>query len=158
FDGTLDISGAVSGSGFVLIGHNATLKLDGSVADTQTVSFAPTSTLELTAPDSFAGHLSGFDLGDVLDLAGFDADSTTVTYCVPDGMLVVTDANHTEKFTLDGDYSNASFIPMSDGHDGVDITIPFKIAGDLALTVGQGESVVLTTVDLRVVDPDNTAG
>ena len=59
-------------------------------------------------------------------------------------------------------------VQVSDGHGGtttrnIDVTVNGvndapTITGDLAITLNQGGSVVLTTADFRAVDPDNSAG
>ncbi len=68
--GTLDLKGAVTGKGTMGITGGATLKLDGTVAATQTVAFgAGKDHLVLADRAGFKASLSGFGSGDTIDLA-----------------------------------------------------------------------------------------
>jgi hypothetical protein len=59
---TLDLQGAVAGTGSDEISGASTLEFDSTVAAGQTLSFTGSGgTLDLTAPQGFAGEISGFD-------------------------------------------------------------------------------------------------
>jgi hypothetical protein len=74
--GTLDLQGQVSGKGKDEISGSSTLEFDSTVAADQTVSFARSGgTLDLGAPQGFAGQISGFDTvgagsSDTIEFAG----------------------------------------------------------------------------------------
>jgi hypothetical protein len=59
---TLDVRGTVAGTGSDKIFGASTLKFDSTVAAGQTISFAGGGgALDLSAPQGFAGKISGFD-------------------------------------------------------------------------------------------------
>ena len=71
--GTLKIDGAVSGSGVIDIGPQATAEIDGPVAaDTRVDFLTDNGTLLLDQPSDFSGTIDGLQLGDTIDLAGVD--------------------------------------------------------------------------------------
>ena len=71
---TLDVQGAVTGTGSDKISGASTLEFDSTVAAGQTVSFTGGGgTLDLAAPQGFAGKISGFDTvgaNDTIEVAG----------------------------------------------------------------------------------------
>ena len=67
--GNLLLYGAVSGTGTLGIGNNATLTLQAAVETTQTLSFGNNSKAVLNDVRAFHGTITGFGSDDVLDLA-----------------------------------------------------------------------------------------
>ncbi|MEJ0048233.1 MAG: hypothetical protein WDN04_20505 [Rhodospirillales bacterium] len=67
----LSIAGAITGSGTLQIETGCVLELNGPVAASQTISFtAAGQTLRLDQNKNFAGHVTGFGTGDVIDIVG----------------------------------------------------------------------------------------
>jgi hypothetical protein len=63
-DGTLELKGAITGTGSDTISGAATLQFDSTVAAGQTVTFSGSGgTLDLTSPQGFSGAIKDFDLG-----------------------------------------------------------------------------------------------
>ncbi len=69
--GTLDFTGAVTGTGTDTISGGATLKFDSTVGPGQTIAFSGSNNvLDLTDPTGFSGSISGFAKTDTIDFAG----------------------------------------------------------------------------------------
>jgi hypothetical protein len=78
----------------------------------QNVMFTGPGVLELEHSQSYGGTVSGFGLGDAIDLndLAYSAnESLTWTQDGDDGVLTVDDNGGTEHITLDGDYSFGEF-------------------------------------------------
>jgi VCBS repeat-containing protein len=137
--GTLDIGGAISGTGSIIIDQGATLELGGANAQAVTFAGDGSSELVLDAASSIK-TIQGLGISDKLDLAAIKfADDPTATYDAKSGLLTVSDsAGHTVSLTLSGviDYSHAHFSSSDDGHGGTLITLntnddaPVVAAGD----------------------------
>jgi T5SS/PEP-CTERM-associated repeat protein len=96
----LEIGNAVTGSGTLLIDAAATLILDGAVGSGQVIEFGsntsaqlsespyPPSTLELAAPSTMSGPISGFTYADRLMLEG-----VTITSASYDGSTLTVDTS-----------------------------------------------------------------
>jgi hypothetical protein len=132
--GTLDLHGAVAGTGAITIGTSGTLQVDGGVAATETVSFAGTTGGELILNDpsgshlSFQGVIAGFGGSDAIDLSTF-AYSTTATRLwtqttSTQGTLTVTDGTKTATLTLNGTYTTGNFTLGQDPNGFIIITDP----------------------------------
>jgi len=128
-DGTLELQGAITGAGSLMIGAGATLELDGPVAPLETTTFAGASAvLALTEPSSFTPGLSGFAAGDTIDLTKFAYSATGETVGFTEnaantqGTLTVTDGTQQTSITLFGQYIAAGFSLESDGHSGTAIS------------------------------------
>jgi autotransporter passenger strand-loop-strand repeat protein len=98
-----------------------------------TVFFASGGILQLDSLMAFGGTISGFTLGDEIDLRGLAFTSGTInaswTQLVSgangSGTLTVSSgATVVETLTLLGQYSQGSFSATSDGHGGTVITDP----------------------------------
>ncbi len=132
--GLLAVNQAVLGAGTLQIDAGSTLELESSVSAGQVVDFASnTSQLVLLSPSSFAGTLSGFGAGDVLDLPG---QSLTGVGC-SSGTLVVSTATQNFRFVgttlLGGELSaghdihggaTVSFVPQTVGTGSPAVLIP----------------------------------
>ena len=122
--GTLTLEQAVSGSGTLKIDADATLALAGALAAGGTVSFAGSgAALELSAPSKFSGAISGFTVGDSIDLVNTTATAIALN---SSNQLVVSNAGGTvATLDLTGSYSGGSshFVLASDGAGGTTITL-----------------------------------
>ncbi len=132
--GLLAVNQAVLGAGTLQIDAGSTLELEASVSPGQTVDFASNSELAVLAPSSFAGTLSGFGAGDILDLPG----QSLVGVASSNGTLVVSTATQNFRFvgtTLLGGEISAGH----DVHGGATVSYtPQK--------VGTGSTVLLVPV------------
>jgi len=102
--GTLAISGAVTGTGQIIVDANANLNLEGSVASGQIVSLDGTTNstiLTLGDPSDFAATINGFAAGPVIDLAkvGFDPDGQATLEA--GNVLQITENGNTYNLHLD---------------------------------------------------------
>ncbi len=115
--GTLKVSGAVTGTGSLLINAGQTLELGNSAASTQTAVFASsTGTLSLDAPGSFAGSISGFTGSDEIYLGGQVA--TGLLYNTSTHVLTVSGSSGTiASLTFNGSYVQANFVLTNGGKD-----------------------------------------
>jgi hypothetical protein len=113
--GALDFTGAVTGKGTDLISGASTLEFDSTVAAGQTLSFTGGGgALNLTAPQGFAGKISGFDTvgaNDSIEVAspwvfsGFTENARGTQ-----GTLGFIDGAVHHSLTLLGDYNRTDFV------------------------------------------------
>jgi nitrogen fixation protein len=112
-NGAASIYGDVAGTGTFAIGDRSGLELAGSVASGQTILFADgKGVLTLDSPAAFQGTISGFLVGDVINLLGGFVVSTAST----DGStLTVTDTvhNQTLSYSLSGVQSGTTVNVLS---------------------------------------------
>jgi len=120
--GTLDIEGDLSGAGIAQIDDNATLELDGAVADSDTVTFGGgyETTLALDDVASFSGTITAFQQGDVIDLpdVGRIPPSDLITAKYSDGELSLRTVG---SIPIVGTDPYPTFGLKSDGASGTDI-------------------------------------
>jgi hypothetical protein len=134
--GTLEIqSGGSPGNGKTWIDAGATeIIRDGGSAGSKPIIFVGVgggATLEIDAPagdattfpdGTFTNTLSGFGVGDILDLAGMPAGFVS-TAAVANNVLTVTSGQYTESFNLDASSPYAtSFTVTQDGQGGLKVT------------------------------------
>jgi hypothetical protein len=130
-------------SGSATIGTGATLEL--AAANAEAVTFtgsAGTLILDGSASAgqafSFTGTVSGFAGQDAIDLPGiaFDAQ-TTLGYSLNSnntgGTLSLTDATHSAKIALLGNYMASSFVTESDAHGGTMVVAEASPGGSQAV-------------------------
>jgi hypothetical protein len=155
-NGTIDVSGGtyviLGGNNPITIAAGATAEIDsaasGETSYTGSVTFeAAAGTLVLDQPGDFAGTVSGISgSGDVLDLIGYNTDTTVTdgTYSGGDTIITVTDSGQTTlSITLAGNYSSSTWTVTTDASDtGVDIYDP-PAAADA--TIAAGASLDLST-------------
>jgi hypothetical protein len=96
------------------------------------VTFASGGVLQLDSLVAFGGTISGFHLGDAIDLRGlgFTSGTTNLSWAQltsganASGMLTVSSGAAVETLTLLGQYTAANFGATSDGFGGTLITDP----------------------------------
>jgi len=121
--GTLDLTGAVTGTGVLKIENGATLELGAGAAD-QTIGFAPITstgaTLILDSPGDSFGIIRGFAVGDTIDLEGVTATSDKYAK----GILTVLNGTDTVATLRFGStFAGNHFVLTSDNAGGTDITL-----------------------------------
>jgi hypothetical protein len=114
---TLDLQGAVTGKGSDEISGASTLEFDSTVAARQTLSFTGSGgTLDLTAPQGFAGEISGFDAAgagsnDTIEVAGpWVFSGFTENAGGTQGTLGFANGASHLSLTLLGDYDPVDFV------------------------------------------------
>jgi hypothetical protein len=91
---TLDISGAITGTGTLEVNSGSVLELGSSVSAGQTVIFqGPGATLRLNSPLSFSATVQGFQSGDSIDINNTPVKSVSIT----NGTLVLGTSGGTLK-------------------------------------------------------------
>ncbi|HXV01742.1 MAG TPA: hypothetical protein VG166_14710 [Caulobacteraceae bacterium] len=125
--GVLEVTGAVTNTGRLVIGANSELKLDAAASATTATFAGAGGTLAMADPDSLGGKIVGFAVGDVIDLIGISATSAVRT---PGTHTLVVSDNGTTVATLQlsGTYTHDTFAVASDGHGGTDITLVLPTA------------------------------
>ena len=112
------------------IAAGASLEFDAATSGGQTVTFAAdTGNLVVALPSSFAAVISGFALGNEIDL--IDTIATAASY--QSGALQISDGGTTvASLNLSGSYSGATFEVATDGNGGTLVTIgsPPVMSGD----------------------------
>ena len=111
---TLDVQGVVTGTGADEISGSSTLEFDSTVAAGQTVSFTGSGgTLNLGAPQGFAGKISGFDTvgaNDTIEVAApWVFSGFTENVGGTRGTLGFMNGASTLSLTLIGNYNPADF-------------------------------------------------
>ncbi len=112
--GTLDLEGAVSGTGTDTIENASTLEFDAPVSSAKTVGAQNIGftgnggTLDLTSPNNFWAEISGFAAGDAIDLLGSWAFSG-VSHGSGVTTLTLASGATKQAFTFVGDYSQGDF-------------------------------------------------
>src|SRR5262249_17583669 len=74
---TLIVGDDVLGTGTEIIADSGNMEFDSSVSSGQTVTFTGAGILTLRAPSNFFGRIAGAAANDVLDLSGYDPNTTT---------------------------------------------------------------------------------
>ena len=127
FGGTLTLAGAVTGAGLMQIAAKSTLKLNGAVAATESVSFVNgnAKTLIVADPSAFAGSIHALGGSDRLDLSTVAFSGKPKLAWSQDGnhgMLTVTDGSRVVHLTLFGQYTAAGFDTAKDSGTGTVVT------------------------------------
>jgi hypothetical protein len=113
------------------------------------VVFSSGGILQVDSGGHVAGTISGFHLGDEIDLRGlaFNSSSSTLTWkqtttgANAGGTLTIKEGTQTQSFTLIGSYTTSNFSATSDGHGSTLITDPPVISGGSVVTdteIGSG--------------------
>ncbi|MBH0619536.1 hypothetical protein I3A86_25960, partial [Salmonella enterica] len=93
---TVDVGGALTGTGTITLSDACTVFLEGSVSSGQTIAFADVDgRLKIAAPGAFAGAITGFASGDLIDFttvaasrAAYDAGTMTLSLYGASGQVV----------------------------------------------------------------------
>ncbi|WP_156948629.1 VCBS domain-containing protein [Bradyrhizobium sp. WSM1417] len=122
-DGALTLFGSLSGSGSVTVDAGAWLKLEGTVAATQTITLDGDGAHLQIDTSAFGGSIGALSTNDTINLStikyGLGTSAVYVANSNPStgGVLTVTDAdgNHISLTLSGADYSNAHFAGSDDG-------------------------------------------
>jgi autotransporter passenger strand-loop-strand repeat protein len=110
--GTIDVASGGEVTGGLTISSGGIAIISGSANAGQTVGFAGAGALELPNTANFAAAISGFGLGDQIDLLGFpygSAESLSYSQNGATGTLSVLDGVQKASFTMVGQYSLNEF-------------------------------------------------
>ncbi len=109
--GTLDFTGAVTGTGTDTISGGATLEFNATVGAGQTIAFSGSNNvLDLTAPTGFGGSVSGFIKTDMIDFAGaWSLLSVTENAAQTQATLTLSSGSLTDHLLLNGVYAKSDF-------------------------------------------------
>ena len=127
-DGTIFVSGVVTGSGAAVINDGGTLRF--GAASSAAVDFAETTgLLQLDNSQSFSGTIAGLNPsvdGDYIDLEDINFAGSSKSYVgdATSGILTVSDGVHTANLNMVGNFTVASFALVNDGTGHVRITDP----------------------------------
>ena len=111
--GTLEVTGAVTGTGTDTISRAATLEFGAGVSTAATrgdqdIGFAGGGTLHLLKPTSFYGEISDFVAGDTVELNGSWAFST-ISHAHGVTTLTLASGSTKHGFEFIGDYAQSNF-------------------------------------------------
>ena len=119
--GTLDLRGALTGTGALRVGDGATLELDGSVAAGQRLAYLPTGgeiyldDLDAAGAQLFHGTVTGWAAGASLDVGTTFGTGTTFDFVENagkvSGVLHVADGAASAAIAFAGDFTTANFTP-----------------------------------------------
>ena len=120
--GEIDVLGTATGGDAVISGSNSLLHFGAKSTVDTTFAAGAAGTLQLDQ-SNYTGKISGFALGDSIDLTNitFTAGTTKFHYTpnstdpTSGGLLRVTDGTHVAKLELQGQYTAANFVLLSDG-------------------------------------------
>ncbi len=126
-----DLGGTLSGTGTLQIGAGARVDLEGGAAAATSIAFGAAATLEVLLPGSLAAKLTGFSLGNAIEL---DTEVGSLAYTAATGALVATSPSGTAVGTLSvpGVPAGDSFLALTGiGEFGVTDTQIVLAAGTL---------------------------
>jgi fibronectin-binding autotransporter adhesin len=121
-DGTLDFSGALTGTGTMTVDSGANLEADRTAASTLTVTLdGGDTTLALKEAKKFAATISGFAQGETIDLLATKATAATIN--ASDQLVIVNRTKVVATLQLTAANAGETFTVGSDGNGGSDITV-----------------------------------
>ena len=129
--GNLLLYGEVTGTGTLAVTAGATMTLQAAVGSGQTLAVSPNARAVLNDARAFAGTITGFGAGDVLDIAGTNASSAVWS----DGVLTLDTAFGAIRLLVSGNYASNGFTVQSDGLGGTNVTGGI---GDVHMTTFDG--------------------
>ncbi|MGO8798633.1 MAG: hypothetical protein ACLQJL_06065 [Roseiarcus sp.] len=136
--GTLDVTSAITGSGELLVQASSEIELGGATSETTTFLGAD-GTLKLVTPSNYSGTISGFAVGDTLDLGITNVTTATPTADGANTTLTVDLSGGTPlTYTLAGDYTGDTFTVT---HSGADSLITVSAANAPPTLGGAGDTV-----------------
>jgi hypothetical protein len=116
-DGNLLVYGSVEGTGELCVESGATLTVQAAVGSGQTLAFSQNARVVLNDARAFLGTITGFEAGDVLELASTNASGATWS----NGVLTVDTAFGPIHYNLAGNYAPNAFAVQSDGLGGTNV-------------------------------------
>jgi hypothetical protein len=122
---TLDITGAVTGSGTLIVASAATLEIGGTIAAGQTIDFTGSNdVVQFGATAGLSGILSGVGATDTIDLVSLSSAGATTTLENANTLLVNSGGTSVAlALGTGGFYTHDVFTPSSDGASGTDIIV-----------------------------------
>jgi hypothetical protein len=127
-NGVLTLAEAVTGSGTITIGNNATLNAQQSVAG-PTIAFTGPGHLTIGDAKGFTSPITGFGTGDVVDLSHLKATSATFA----DNTLTLLNGTATVgSLAFAGTFTSSNFSLTADGHGGTNLTFAATPPADFA--------------------------
>ena len=124
---TLSLTSAIvagTGNGTIDIATGGVANFASAVASDQTLAFTDaTGTLALQAPGSFAAVISGFAIGDTIDLAGIAATKALWSVGSPGSLAITNNGIPVATLAILGDYSKDVFVVTGQGVSDTTITI-----------------------------------
>ena len=146
--GVLDIASAVNGSGSAVI-QIGTVELGGSFAEDTSFTAGDAGTLQIDHYALFDGTISGFTVGDTIDLADVKYDPAWTAGIEPNSNNVLQFVENGTSYTLDldpaDDFVGHDFLLSSiDGGAGTAITVgQVPITGTVTIPAGETASDVV---------------
>jgi hypothetical protein len=125
-NGDVIFAGAVSGNGTATVQGAGSIEFGSTTTANTTFAAGANGTVTFDAASSLTGKLSitGFALGDTIDLADINFSGSGPTLAFSKGVLTVSDGTHVAKLNMIGNYTLASFHATPDGGGGTVITDP----------------------------------
>lgn len=128
--GSIFIGGSLAGTGIVSLQNGGTIEFGGSVNQNQSIIIQGSDQLTLDQPQSFAGTITNFIVGDVLQLG---TAVTAVSYANNDLKLRINDTAQTLDLAVVGTYSLSNFTLAVSGE-----TTTINVAGTNSSPPGLG--------------------
>jgi large repetitive protein len=130
-NGTDIFAGAVSGTGTATVQGAGSIEFGSTTTSNITFAAGADGTVTFDAASTLTGKLSvtGFTLGDTIDLADINFSGGGPTLAFSKGVLTVSDGTHTAKLNMVGNFTLASFHAAPDGSGGTLITDPPLLGG-----------------------------
>jgi T5SS/PEP-CTERM-associated repeat protein len=122
--GTLLVYGAVAGTGMLAAQADTALTLQAAVGSGQTLTFGAAALATLDDVGAFQGTITGFAVGDILDLASTEATGALWN----DGTLTLATAGAPIVLNVAGDYAANAFSVKSDMLGGTDVELGVSVA------------------------------
>ena len=125
-NGTVIFEGAVSGNGTATVQGTGSIKFGSTTTASTTFAVGANGTVTFDASSKLTSKLSitGFTLGDTIDLADINYSGSGPTLAFNSGVLTVSDGTDTAKIKMIGSFTLASFHAAPDGSGGTLITDP----------------------------------
>jgi probable HAF family extracellular repeat protein len=125
-NGTDIFAGAVSGTGTATVQGAGSIEFGSTTTSNITFAAGADGTVTFDAASTLTGKLSitGFTLGDTIDLADINFSGSGPTLTFSKGVLTVSDGTHVANLNMIGNFTLASFHAASDGSGGTLITDP----------------------------------
>jgi hypothetical protein len=125
-NGTAIFAGAVSGTGTATVQGAGSIEFGSTTTSNITFAAGADGTVTFDAASTLTGKLSvtGFTLGDTIDLADINFSGSGPTLTFSKGILTVSDGTDTAKLKMIGNYTLANFHVAPDGSGGTLITDP----------------------------------